>query len=274
LSHQQPPTEKENAMPAVNTTAARLIDHAVLSALPVHPYAEQTPAMSATSLDALASSLASEGQLTPVTLYQGQILDGRHRRIAAERAGVGLWVVDFTGSDRAARLAAIQQNVSTRDLTESQRALAAAKIVTTSNGGVQNADAVSQAEAAALFNVSLRYVVMASRLLRTAPADMLAEIWAGSLSLTAANARLNPRPPRAARANVAVVETDDEVGSLSNVAPMDVAAFVEAIRNGTVDAAAFLAAVRGPDAGALVLKLDDLARAAYDLAAEEGIIAA
>jgi hypothetical protein len=53
-----------------------------------------------------------------------------------------------------------------------------------------------------------------------------------------------------------------------------VAAFVEAIRNGTVDAAAFLAAVRGPDAGALVLKLDDLARAAYDLAAEEGIIAA
>jgi hypothetical protein len=50
--------------------------------LPWHPYACLLPESSDTELEELVRSIRQVGQLDPVIVYQGQILDGRHREQA------------------------------------------------------------------------------------------------------------------------------------------------------------------------------------------------
>jgi ParB-like chromosome segregation protein Spo0J len=46
------------------------------------------PMMSQAELQALAEDLRQQGQLHPVVMYRGQVLDGRNRLVACEIAGV------------------------------------------------------------------------------------------------------------------------------------------------------------------------------------------
>lgn len=47
--------------------------------LTLHPLAETTPLMSRDQFDALKLDIEMKGQIDPVTLYRGKIVDGRHR---------------------------------------------------------------------------------------------------------------------------------------------------------------------------------------------------
>src|SRR6185436_12231187 len=139
----------------VSRAASTFIDSGAVQLLAVHPYAESIPAMNAAAFDRLSLSILTDGQLSPVVMFQGKVLDGRHRLVVAQQQGLGLWVTEFTGSERDAMTLAIKANVQRRQLTDSQRALAAAKKVTTTLGGQQAFGAVSQAQAAEMFDVSL-----------------------------------------------------------------------------------------------------------------------
>lgn len=74
----------------------------------------------------LVADIAEQGLLNPITLYQGQILDGRNRERACRAAGVEPRYVEFEGKDPAAFV--LSQNLARRHLGPSERAMVAARM--------------------------------------------------------------------------------------------------------------------------------------------------
>lgn len=93
-----------------------------------HPISELLPAMSADELENLTADIKAHGLHQPVVVYEGQILDGRHRFKACEAAGVAPRFTEFTGDDAAAIALVYSANLARRQLTKSQLALAGAKL--------------------------------------------------------------------------------------------------------------------------------------------------
>jgi hypothetical protein len=113
--------------------------------------------------------------LAPVTLFEGKILDGRNRYRACKLAGVEPKFRELKGQD-ALRFV-ISANVHRRHLSESQRAIIAARVATMKHGGNRKADQAAtlplektEAEAAHALDVSPRSVRSAKKVLREAPA--------------------------------------------------------------------------------------------------------
>ena len=66
----------------------------------------------------------------PITLFEGQILDGWHRNLAAIDAGISrVSFAKFTGTQEDARKLVVRENMSRRHLSTSQRSMIAAKLV-------------------------------------------------------------------------------------------------------------------------------------------------
>lgn len=99
-----------------------------------HEYANLFPMLSDTELKSLADDIRTNGLETPITTHEGAILDGRNRNRACEIAGVEPQFADFKGEDALAFV--ISHNLHRRHLTESQRAMVAAKLATMRQGGV------------------------------------------------------------------------------------------------------------------------------------------
>lgn len=89
----------------------------------IHPLAEALPAMSEAEYQGLlADIIQAKGLLDPIILYQGKVLDGRHRLRACEEAGIEPRVEEYTGNDPMAYVLA--KNIKRRHLTPSQKAMA------------------------------------------------------------------------------------------------------------------------------------------------------
>lgn len=119
-------------------------------------------------LSSLAEDIKQNGLQNAITLCEGKILDGRNRFEACRIAGVEPEYETFVGDDPLK--AVISLNLMRRHLDESQRAVIASRVANMTqsdagrlygrgmNSSGKNADAISQAEAAALFNVSERMI--------------------------------------------------------------------------------------------------------------------
>lgn len=92
-----------------------------------HPYADLFPMMTEAELEALSEDIKEHGLRHPIVLYQGQVLDGRNRLLACEKAGVEPTFTEFEGDEDAALALVVSLNVQRRDLTPGQRALSAAR---------------------------------------------------------------------------------------------------------------------------------------------------
>ncbi len=97
----------------------------------IHPLANIFPMMSEAELQVLAEDIRTNGQREWIQEYRGQILDGRNRLKACELAGVEPEICevgydDDENFDPVAHV--ISMNLHRRQLTESQRALVAARI--------------------------------------------------------------------------------------------------------------------------------------------------
>ena len=92
-----------------------------------HPYADLFPMMTAAELEALAADVAENGLRHPVVLYHGEVLDGRNRLLACEKAGVEPDFTEHQGDDASALALVISLNVQRRDLTAGQRAVVSAR---------------------------------------------------------------------------------------------------------------------------------------------------
>lgn len=97
---------------------------------PFHPFADWFPMLKPEELKSLAISIKEKGQMQPVVLHRGFILDGRNRWNACELAGIGVRCIQFAGDDRAAVDFVIAENLERRHLSTQQRSMIGAKYAT------------------------------------------------------------------------------------------------------------------------------------------------
>jgi ParB-like chromosome segregation protein Spo0J len=178
-----------------------------------HPLAELFPRMSDEELEALAEDIAEHGMREPIVLdSQDRILDGRNRyrgwllRAADHRDRTPLRTRPFgsepgDGTDELAFV--ISANLHRRHLSESQRAMVAARIATLQLGSNQHAQiqAPSQEQAAKTFKISRSLVQAARQVQAKGMPELIAAVDSGLMKVTAA-ASIVSRPPEAQLARI------------------------------------------------------------------------
>lgn len=92
----------------------------------VHPACAAFPLLDGDRLAELAEDIGAHGLIHPVVVQGETILDGRNRLLACERAGVDPRFEQWDGIDPVAWIVSV--NLHRRHLTESQRAMVAARL--------------------------------------------------------------------------------------------------------------------------------------------------
>lgn len=175
-----------------------------------HPLANLFPLIDGQPYADLMADIKRHGVREPVWTYQGQILDGRNRWRAANAVSVACPTREFTGEDPAQFVVSL--NLHRRHLSESQRAMVAAKLADMpTHRPAENCANLrtSQTDAAELLNVSRRTLQTAAKVQQEAPQSVVQAVEQGSVSVSlAAQVVALPEPEREAAA--AAVEAEPE----------------------------------------------------------------
>ncbi len=94
----------------------------------LHPLAELVPPMTADEYAEFKADIKAHGFHEPVTLYQGKILDGKHRYRAARELGIEIKTREWRPGDGEPIDYVISENVRRRHLTTGQRAALALEL--------------------------------------------------------------------------------------------------------------------------------------------------
>lgn len=156
-----------------------------------HPLANIFPLMTGGEYVALKSDIRQHGLREAIWMLDGQILDGRNRFKACQEVGITPTLREYQGDNPAAFVVSL--NLQRRHLSESQRAMVAAKLANMPLGGaiyrsanLQTDAGISQSEAASLLNVSPRSVATAKKVEELAEPDLIAAVDSGQVSVSAA----------------------------------------------------------------------------------------
>jgi ParB-like chromosome segregation protein Spo0J len=154
-----------------------------------HPLATMFPPLGDAEISQLADDIKANGLREKVTLFEGKVLDGRHRCLACRKAGVDPEFYELNPDRDGDPLAyVVSKNLRRRQLNESQRALVAARIANLRQGqpvsGKPENFPVSQATAAAIANVSDRSLRFAKAVLESP--DLLRAVERGKLRVSEA----------------------------------------------------------------------------------------
>ncbi|WP_409048608.1 DNA N-6-adenine-methyltransferase [Microbacterium sp. HA-8] len=156
----------------------------------VSPIAEIYPLMGTPELTELADSIRRNGLREPVVLRpDGAVLDGRNRLRACAIAEVEPRFVEFAGTDREALEFVVDTNSHRRHLSESARALVAARLATFTHGGRRdggNPALLTQRDAAERLGVSERSVRDGKVVIDHAPAELVDDVQRGLIAVRAA----------------------------------------------------------------------------------------
>ncbi len=188
----------------------------------IHPLCLLIPDLRPDEYDRLKADMAANGydERFPIIVFDGAILDGRHRYNAAHELGLNPAAEEFKGTEaEAARL--LLRSINRRDLTAGQRAMIGAGLELhfaerakgrqRDVGGAKTAVAASQSalgkiaqsvsppkrardEAAKAAGVSGRSVQDAKFVAYKSP-ELAAKVKAGTVSLSAANKQIRQGPP-------------------------------------------------------------------------------
>lgn len=152
----------------------------------------------------LVDSIKKYGLFDPILMWQGKIVDGRHRHKACLEAGVEPqyeYLVDDMPFDKV-RDRVVGENILRRHLTTGQRAMIAASLANMTSGGGGNqytkVDTInlsgtkSTAEAAKSLSVGEATVRHAKEVKRDAP-DLAEKVSRGEMSLNAAKTESRER---------------------------------------------------------------------------------
>ena len=153
----------------------------------IHPIAELFPRMPGEEFVALKKDIRANGLLEPIWLYEGRVLDGRHRHFACQEVGVEASYREYEGSNPLGFVVSL--NLNRRHLDTAQRAAVANQLANMSVGRPESNSGIppiSQAKAAALLNVSVDSVKVAAKVERAAPAEVIEAVKAGNISLNMA----------------------------------------------------------------------------------------
>jgi ParB-like chromosome segregation protein Spo0J len=194
-----------------------------------HALAEMFPPMDADRLQELAADIKKNGQILPVVLLDGKILDGRSRYIASRMAGREPATVDFNAAEynRSPLEFVFSMNIQRRDLTPSQRAALAADLAemfrrgnvrdqrgkfTTTVEPDGERPAKPAARAAETMGVSQDYTEDAIKLKKQDP-EAFKEVKAGKKTLRQATRSKREKSERAKKSS----EAETALGQISSI---------------------------------------------------------
>ena len=157
-----------------------------------HPAADIFPTMAPAAFDRLVADIKEKGQLQPIIIHSNMILDGRHRYLACQRLQIKPSTIEWIGEGSPEDFV-VSMNLLRRHLTESQRAVIAAKLTTFGHGGDRRSKqtanlppGVSQKKAAEMFNVSERSVRHAVAVISKGTPELLHAVERNELAVSAA----------------------------------------------------------------------------------------
>lgn len=164
-----------------------------------HPLANIFPFMDKSAFSDLVDDVEKNGVHEPIWLFDGQIIDGRHRYKAAQQVGVACPTREYVGKDPVSFVLSL--NLNRRHLNESQRGMVAANLANMPEGRPETTAriqavrpettaqicAVSQSDAAEKLNVSRRTVQQAVKLSKTAAPELVEQVAQGNVSIHAAS---------------------------------------------------------------------------------------
>jgi N6-adenosine-specific RNA methylase IME4 len=156
-------------------------------AVAFHPLADLFPLLEGVDFEELVADVRAYGVREPIVLYQGHILDGRNRYRATQAAGIECPTRVFDGADPVGFV--ISLNLKRRHLSESQRAMVAAKLANIRLG--ENQHTIGSANlpthrAADLLNVSERTVRHAREVRESGAPELVRAVETGTVSVRAA----------------------------------------------------------------------------------------
>jgi ParB-like chromosome segregation protein Spo0J len=156
-----------------------------MTALEFHPLADIFPMVEGQEFADLVADIREHGLHEPIVVFEGMVLDGRNRYRACGAAGVEPTFTVYQGDDPVAYV--ISLNLKRRHLSESQRAMVAAKLATLRDG--QRADLVEGVpigRASALLNVSERSIARAREVMSCGASELVQAVEHGKVSVSAA----------------------------------------------------------------------------------------
>jgi hypothetical protein len=169
-----------------------------------HPFADCFPMMSIEEIKTMANDIKENGLINAIVLFENKILDGRNRYAACQVSGVDPRYIQYAGKTPLAYVVSL--NMSRRHLSESQRAIAAAKIANMKSGertdlahcqpsANLHSPQISLESSAKMMNVSRRAVADVKKIMRDAP-EKIAEIERGEKTVHGAMVEIKESKPR------------------------------------------------------------------------------
>ncbi|AXK66459.1 MT-A70 family methyltransferase [Burkholderia sp. IDO3] len=151
----------------------------------IHSAAALFPPMSDGEFAELMADIGTNGQQMPILVYRNKIVDGRERLRACHKLGIEPVYKDVGKLDVPTSAFIVSQNLHRRHLSDSQRAMIAAKLSNTKKGTNQHtAEAVSQKQAASACNVSVDSLQRASKVLESGHEDLIQSVESGELDVS------------------------------------------------------------------------------------------
>jgi ParB-like chromosome segregation protein Spo0J len=164
-------------------------DRPTAEPLPVHPFGELFPLIEGDEFKELVASIKANGLRDPVIVHDGMILDGRNRQRACRAAGVDCDYRPLPAGQNPLTFV-IDKNLTRRHLTNSQRAMVAAKLANLKDGqtkaAAQICAPVSQEDAAERLKVSRRSVQSATKVKNDAIPEVIQAVERGDLTVSTA----------------------------------------------------------------------------------------
>jgi N6-adenosine-specific RNA methylase IME4 len=200
-----------------------------LSKLDFHPLSQIFPLMEGEAFDDLVADIESHGVREPIWFYEKKILDGRNRYRASVIAGVKCPGRDYSGDDPAAFVVSL--NLKRRHLNESQRAMVASRLANMRQGArtdLAPVDALSDAQAATMLNVSERSVERAKTVRRDGAPELQAEVERGDIAVSKA-AEVAALPVEC-QIDIMAALPRDEAGKLTPEAKKALAPIIKEVR--------------------------------------------
>jgi len=155
-----------------------------MSALEFHPLADIFPLVEGAEFDELVADIREHGLHEPIVVFEDKILDGRNRYRACEAAGLEPTFTVYTGDDPVAYV--ISLNLRRRHLSESQRAMVAAKLATLKLGDNQHSEGLPIGRSSELLTVGERSVARAREVQEYGAPELIHAVEQGAVSVSAA----------------------------------------------------------------------------------------
>jgi ParB-like chromosome segregation protein Spo0J len=185
---------------------------------PLHELCSVFPPMTDEEFERLRDDIEKHGQREPIIVWEGKILDGRHRKEACLVLGIEPQYKEWHGTYDEAEALVVSLNVCKRHLNPSQAAMVGTRIATLRQGRQERESNVeistfrtTQAQAAEKLNVSREQIIKARKVTETAAPEVIAEVERGKMSLHKAGKLAAAIPDKAEQAEIVKAGRVDEV---------------------------------------------------------------